>query len=153
MFFQCFCWEQEERCQKKFRLAITHVFRWDLYNNSVLLNRGGFKLLSFFNYFVQNIMQKKKAIKFRSQRLYSKEQQNAYLRKPFSATKCAITEKKKKIQKLCRKFSVHMQTYISVPNFLEKQPEIKELRTRKVIFNKPNVRCQMQTLKILSIKR
>ena len=40
--------------------------------DSVLLQKDGSKLVSTLDYLVENIMQKRKAIKFRSQRFYSK---------------------------------------------------------------------------------
>ena len=53
---------------KLFRLPIIHVFCWVLCNNSVLLNREGWRLVSTLDSLVENIMQKRKAIKFRPQR-------------------------------------------------------------------------------------
>ena len=78
---RCFFSVFSENCEgvsKIFQLPITHVFCCILCDNSVLLHKEGWKLVSTLDSLVENIMQKEKIIKFRPQRFYSKEEQNAY---------------------------------------------------------------------------
>ena len=65
--------ENWEGASKIFPLSITHIFCYILCDNSVLLHKEGWKLVSMLGSLAENIMQIGKAIKFRPQRFYSKE--------------------------------------------------------------------------------
>ena len=73
MFFSVFFSENWERGYQKRFDRPSHVFSWVLCDTSVLLNGESWKSTSILNSLGENIRQKKKAIKFRSQRLHSKK--------------------------------------------------------------------------------
>ena len=127
---RCFFSVFSENCEgvsKIFRLPITHVFCCILCDNSVLLPKEGWKLVSTLDSLVEEIIQKGKAIKFIPQRGFIQKSSRMHVK--ISLFRCKMCHNKDYEEN----FSVQMYTFTFrkfVPNFLKKWPKIKELKTR-----------------------
>ena len=118
---------------KLFRLPIMHVFCWVLCDNSVLLNREGWKLVSNLDSLVENIMQKRKAIKFRPQRKIYKSSRMHIKRFLFGYK---MYHNLQKLQKLWRKiFPTCGDLYLKIcVKFLGNVTRNKTVKDKKLTY-------------------